>query len=416
MDCRQQLINDAQKMLARLDAKAPTPAPAVMRVSSSIYSDPELFDLEKRNLFQRVPLMLAASCEIGEPGSYKTMEIAGLPLLLVRGKDGQVRAFLNACTHRGSKLARDCGSATRFTCPYHAWTFGLDGDLVGVAAREAFGQVDAEVSRLVAFPTTERAGLVWAILDPAARPAFDEFLSGFDVLLQGFGFENWHFFKRQEMAGANWKLAFDAHLEFYHLPVLHRETFGPGTSNLAEYFYYGPHQRIGLITRKEHRLEQDDLPSLASKPQDEWPLNILLFGEWIIFPNVSINCFYKGGRGVIISQVLPGADVGESVTVQFFLHEHPPEGEEIAQAHELCDFLGKVVGSEDLPMSRDQQQVLATGLLPEVQIGQNEGGVQQFHRWINRFVQAPRGATLAEIVANGENAGASIDERANVPA
>lgn len=400
MDCRQQLVSDAERMLVRLEAKTPTLAPEILRVPSSAYTDQEAFERERRGLFQRVPLMLAASCELPEPGSYKTMEVAGIPLLLVRGKDGQVRTLLNACTHRGSKLAHDCGRATRFTCPYHAWTFGLNGGLLGVAAREAFGEFDAETSRLVAFPTTERAGLVWAILDPAAPAAFDQFLRGFDKLLEGFGFENWHFFKRQQMAGANWKLAFDAHLEFYHLPVLHRDTFGPATSNLAEYFYYGPHQRIGLITRKEHRLEQDDLPSLLDKPQNEWPLNILLFGEWIIFPNVSINCFYKGGRGVIISQVLPGTQVGESVTVQLFLHENAPEGEDIAQAQELCDFLGKVVGSEDLPMSRDQQQVLATGLLREVQVGRNEGGVQHFHHWIERFVEAPEAVSLADIMAD----------------
>ncbi|MCW1384699.1 aromatic ring-hydroxylating dioxygenase subunit alpha [Novosphingobium sp. KCTC 2891] len=401
MDGRQRLIDDAQEMLRRLEAKTITPAPGQMRLPSSAYVDPDLFELEKRNLFRRVPLMLAASCELRAAGDYKTMEIAGIPLLLVRGKDGQVRTFLNACTHRGSKLARDCGRSTRFTCPYHAWSFGLDGGLIGVAAREVFGDVDAEASHLVTFPTTERAGLVWAILDPAAPPAFDVFLAGFDTLLQGFSFEKWHYFESRHLKGANWKLAFDAHLDFYHLPVLHRETFGAKISNLAEYFYYGPHQRLGLVTQADHVLEQDDLPSLAGRPQEEWPLDTLLFGEWIIFPNVSINCFYKGGRGVIISQILPGAAVGESVTVQIFLHEQPPEGQQIADAREMSDFLGHVVGEEDLPMSLAQQQVFASGLLPEVQFGRNEGGIQHFHHWLERFVDAPAGAPLEGIMAGG---------------
>lgn len=401
MDCDKRLVRDAQVMLERLKTKSITPAPHILRMPSSVYADPELFEREKHRVFRRVPLMLAASCELRVPGDYKTMEIAGIPLLLVRGKDGRVRTFLNACTHRGAKLARDCGRSMRFTCPYHAWTFGLDGGLLGVAAREAFGEVDAEASRLVSFPTTERAGLVWAILDPAAPSDFDQFLNGFDRLLQGFGFDKWHYFRSHHLKGPSWKLAFDAHLEFYHLPVLHRNTFGPKMSNLAEYFYHGPHQRLGLVTTDDHVLEQDDIASLANKPQEDWPMDVLLFGEWIVFPNVSINCFYKGGRGVIISQVLPGAAVGESLTVQIFLHEKPPEGEQVAEAHELADFLGRVVEQEDLPMSADQQQVLASGLLPEVQVGRNEGGVQHFHQWLDRFVNAPSDASLAEIMAIG---------------
>lgn len=398
MDGRQRLISDAKAMLGRLDVNRITPAEGLMRVPSSTYTDATMFDLEKRRLFRRIPLMLAAACELKRPGDFKAMEVAGIPLLLVRGKDGPIRTFLNACTHRGAKLARDCGHAMRFTCPYHAWTFGLDGGLLGVASREAFGDVDAQSSRLVQFPTVERAGLVWAILDPEAPPEFDAFLGEFGTLLQGFNFENWHFFKSHHHIGANWKLAFDAHLEFYHLPVLHRNTFGPQMSNMAEYFYYGPHQRLGLLTKADHMLEQDDLLSLTSKAEADWPMDILLFGEWIIFPNVSINCFYKGGRGVIISQVLPGATVGESTTVQIFLHENAPAGEQLAEAQEMTDFLCRVVGEEDMPMSLDQQHVLNSGLLPEVQMGRNEGGVQHFHRWVDTFVDAAPESSISQIM------------------
>jgi carnitine monooxygenase subunit len=398
MECRQRLISDARRMLDRLGDTTITPAPGISRIPSSVYTDAELFEREKQKLFRQVPLMLAASCELPTPGDYKTIEVAGIPILVLRGKDGAARAFLNACTHRGAKLARDCGHAKRFTCPYHAWTFGLDGNLMGVASREIFGEVDAEASRLVAFPTLERAGLVWAILDPVAAPDFDQFLGGFDSMLQGFGFKNWHYLKSHHLSGTNWKLAFDAHLEFYHLPVLHRDTFGAQKSNLAEYFYYGPHLRVGLVSKAGDELEQDNLRDLANTTEEDWPTEALLFGEWIIFPNVSINCFYKHGRMVIISQILPGAAVGESVTVQIFLHEQPLAGDQLADALELTEFLGRVVGEEDLPMSADQQQVMRSGLLPEVQMGRNEGGVQHFHRWVDRFVNAGPETSIAQIM------------------
>lgn len=403
MDVRSVLTADAKHMLDRLGSGTATPAAEATSKPASLYTDETLFTLEKERLFRRAPLLLAASCELPKPGDCKVMDVAGVPLLLVRGQDGVLRTFLNACTHRGARLMRECGRAARLTCPYHAWSFRLDGSLLAVAAREAFGDVDAKAAGLIAFPTTERAGLVWAILDPAAEPDFDAFLGGFDQMLAQFGFETWHHFESRSLAGANWKLAFDAHLEFYHLPVLHRATFGPGISNLAEYFYYGPHQRLGLVTHADHVLEQDDIAGLADKPESEWPLASLLFGEWIVFPNVSINCFYKGGRGVILSQVWPGATVGESVTVQIFLHENPPGEELLADAHAMSDFLGHVVGTEDLPMSRDQQEVLSSGLLPDVRFGRNEGGVQHFHDWVERFVQAPTDQRLSDIMQHGDH-------------
>jgi carnitine monooxygenase subunit len=212
---------------------------------------------------------------------------------------------------------------------------------------------------------------------------------------------NWHHFKSQHIKGANWKLAFDAHLEFYHLPVLHRNTFGADKSNMAEYFQYGPHQRLGLLAREDSMQDQADFLDLAGLPTNEWPTDVMLFGEWIIFPNVSINCFDKGGRCVIISQVLPGNTVDESVTVQMFLYEQQPIGEQLSEATALTEFLGQVVGEEDMPMSDGQQQVVASGLLPEVQFGRNEGGLQHFHIWLNRFVTAHPDATMEDIISCG---------------
>lgn len=399
MNARDELVNTAQDMLARAQSGTVALADAVTVLAASDYTDPEMFEREKRLLFRRVPLMLAATCELPQPGDYKAMDVAGVPVLIMRGKDGVARAFLNGCTHRGARLAEGCGHASRLTCPYHAWSFGTDGRLLAIAARDLFGEPDHADLGLIGFPTQERAGLIWAILDPAATSAgFDAFLHGIDAQLEGFGFAGWSHFRSQAMFGANWKLAFDAHLEFYHLPVLHRNTFGPQMSNLAQYYAIGPHQRLGLVSRDEHMLGQDAVGHLADLPQEEWPMQTLLFGEWIVFPNVSINCFYKGGRGAIISQVLPGPRVDESTTVQIFLHEHAPAEDARAEAAEMADFLGNVVGTEDLPMSRGQQSVLQSGLMDHVLIGRNEGGVAHFHHWVRHFASAPQDADLATLM------------------
>ena len=109
-------------------------------------------------------------------------------------------------------------------------------------------------------------------------------------------------------------------------------------------------------------------------------------GEWIVFPHVSINTFYNGGRGVLISQVFPGDTVEESYTVQMYLMAEPPDEESRAAAEQLCEFLAKVVNDEDLATSIRQQRALASGLMPTVCFGRNESGGQQFHRWVEKIL------------------------------
>src|SRR5579884_3147751 len=102
------------------------------------FTDKERFEIEKQKFFLERPQLIAYTADIPEPGDYYATEIAGRPILLTRGKDGEARAFLNACRHRGVKLAEGCGHAKGFTCPYHGWTFGTDGALLSVPSPKAF--------------------------------------------------------------------------------------------------------------------------------------------------------------------------------------------------------------------------------------------------------------------------------------
>jgi len=383
----------ARDTLAHAPSRSVRLQPEVMELDAGLYTDPEHFERERRLLFRRIPLMLAPSCELRVPGQFKTLEVAGVPVLLTRGADGVARAFLNVCTHRGAFLAEGCGTAARFVCPYHGWTFDAEGSLVGVASRGDFGDFDRATRGLRRFPLLERAGLIWVVLDPASTLDIEGYLGAYGDMLDGFGFESWHFVQSRVLKGANWKLAFDAHLEFYHVPVLHRNTFGPKASNKALYHFFGPHLRLTVPWVPEHRTvpECADLFAHAERPPCEWPTEAMMLGERILFPNVSINSFYDGGRGVLISQVFPGARVDESYTVQTYVMAEPPDDAARAAAGALCDFLGHVVNDEDLTTSVRQQRALASGLLPKVVFGRNEGGLQHFHCWVERILAAPDG-------------------------
>ena len=121
-------------------------------------------------------------------------------------------------------------------------------------------------------------------------------------------------------------------------------------------------------------------------------------GHWSLFFR-GHRFSFPMSRGVIISQVFPGDTVGESVTIQTYLHEHPQNDEERTAGIELTEFIAHVVRDEDLPMSRDQQQILSCGLQKSVQFGRNEGGLQHFHRWVEHCVSTDEKQPLAELVA-----------------
>jgi phenylpropionate dioxygenase-like ring-hydroxylating dioxygenase large terminal subunit len=369
----------ARHNLAHTRAGTLPQAPGVLRVPAAHYVDPARFEAERARIWRRLPLVLALSAELRGPGAYKALSAAGVPVLLVRGSDGAIRAFVNSCAHRGAQVVLDgSGSARRFVCPYHAWTYDERGALVGIFCEGDFGALDRAGHGLVPLPAGERAGLVWVTLDPASRLDLDAFLCGYDALLAEFGFADWHVLARREVAGPNWKIAYDGYLDLYHLPILHKDSFGPKFPNRALYHAFGPHQRVDAPNPR--------LFALEAQPEEAWDVGELLTGVWTIFPHVSIATFEAGGRGVLLSQLFPGESPRESTTVQTYLMERAPEGEARAAAEQVFELLGFVVREEDYATGLRQQRALATGARSHVLFGRNEGGGQRFHRWLEHLL------------------------------
>jgi hypothetical protein len=128
------------------------------------------------------------------------------------------------------------------------------------------------------------------------------------------------------------------------------------------------------------------LAKLAEKSEAEWDARYLLGGVWTVFPHVSIASFDAGGRGVLVSQLFPGASVGESITVQSYLLEREPDEAARAAAEKMFELLGTVVREEDYATGLRQQRTLATGARSHVLFGRNEGGGQRFHRWVEHLL------------------------------
>lgn len=376
---RAELIAMARDNHAHTVAGTINAAPDVCRIPAHHYFDHDRWELEMKQVFRRLPLALALTCELREPGDYKAMDVAGVPVLISRDPTGEVKAFVNMCSHRGAVIMpAGTGNAKRFTCPYHAWSYGPDGALVGVYAPKDFGDIDRGRYGLTALRTTERAGIIWVILDPKSTLDFDVFLAGYDEVLAGFDFANWHLFESRSLRGPNWKIAYDGYMDLYHLPILHKNTFGPQMPNQALYTAYGAHQRVSS--------PDPGLAQLMTQPESEWPTARLMGGVWTIFPHISIASFEGGGRSVMFSQLFPGDAPGESITVQNYIMEHAPDDAARTAATAQFKLLEYVVESEDYATGLAQQRALRTGVRDHVLFGRNEAGGQHFHRLLDRLL------------------------------
>ena len=253
-----------KRLLVHAEAGTTDQADSTYRVPVANYSDPARWQAEMDDIFRRVPLMLALASEIPDPGSYKVVSVLDVPVLMTRGKDGAVRAFLDVCRHRGAIVTPEgCGSARRHTCPYHGWTYDIDGSLVGVPGEATFGDLDTATMGLTPLSCAERVGMVFVCLTPGAEIDLDDWLAGYEEVLGPFGMGEWPLVSRREIEGANWKLVYDGYLEGYHFGSLHRDTlFKQFMSNVMTCDAWGPHQRVGFAC---HGIER-----LRNKPEEEW--------------------------------------------------------------------------------------------------------------------------------------------------
>ena len=277
------------------------------------YTDPQLWEREVDSIHRRRPLPVALSCELPSAGSYKAIDVVGTPLILTRDRSGAVHALVNSCRHRGSELVPGgTGTARRFTCPYHAWSYDLAGCLTGVYGEDTFGSVDRGAMGLRSLPVGERAGIVFVSLDRDAELDLDSWLGPELVeLLEGLGLADCYHHSTRVLEGPNWKVVVDGYLEGYHFASLHRTTvFRTNFSNMAAFDSWGPHQRNSFALRP--------IAEAASAPQDSWDPRRCVGAIYWLFPGLAIAGGWR--EQVAVSFVFPGDSVTSSWTAVSYTH------------------------------------------------------------------------------------------------
>jgi len=392
---RQRVAHDMRRRLvAHLAAAGTTDmADAPLENDRAAYVDPVRAEREKRELFQRQPLVAGLSADLPQPGDGLLFEETGQPSLVIRGEDGRLRAFLNMCTHRGSKLVHGredgtCHLGTRLTCPFHAWTFDLDGRVVGVPGREGFEELGLDSRRLIPVGVEEWGGIVFVRPSPTGGAGgIPEYLGGFASELEQLELHKLARIRSSRLtAEADWKLALDTYCEGYHFGALHRSTVGDSyCSNVAVFDDFAPHWRLGFADKR--------LKSLVGMPEAEWP-DVEYSGIHFVFPNTVLVVGSLGGGEMCVRlfRLFPGPRPGTmSCCISVYAPPSVARDEGRVRREFPFDDGESEITKEDYRVAVESQRNLESA--PEgfkVVYGRNEPALQAVHRAIHSRIGTAR--------------------------
>ncbi|MBA2933850.1 aromatic ring-hydroxylating dioxygenase subunit alpha [Sphingomonas sp. CGMCC 1.13654] len=341
----------------------------------SIYSDPALAIEEREKIFQRIPMMALHSSQVPEPGSFATVKLNATNALVTRQKDGTVRAFVNACRHRGATVVSETsGKRGLFMCPYHGWSYANDGTLKAVGFAETFGGDPCGNRNLLPLPVEERHGFIWIVENPQAEIDVAAHLGeGMDRALAEYDFGRFHCYRHEVFEfPQNWKVMMDGLIDGYHVQFLHGKTISP-------YFY--PNM-MGIQQHGHHALwgnPRRRLGEILDQAPGDVPLDrYVIFGN-LISPNsamvlhphhIEYWTVYQDPRNVS----------------NCFLHLRylTPQKEQDERGHEILAKNWKIatdaVINEDVPAGNSIQASAEMPFTGSIILGRNEVTNQIFHR------------------------------------
>ena len=364
------------QLVARAAGDAPSPPPVSLRVPVGVYTEQARFELEREHLFNRQPLIIGHESQIPKVGDAIVFDWLGLPLLTVRDKAGNVGTFMNVCRHRGMRLVQEEGqtSLRSMVCPYHNWTYGLDGALRNIPLSESFADIDPAQHGLVALPTEVRHGLIWVVADPDQSMNLDQHLAGLGLDLDTLAVPEYSYFEQSiKTIDCNWKLIQDAFLDGYHVVRLHKKTVGPFfPDSLSESDSLGNHIRSAVA--------RNEIFDAVGLPEEDLDLRHHATFSYTVFPNAVL--IFHPDYTSIISLFPLGPD--RTVFIHSMLTPRAPETDE-ENAHFQRSFAmidQGVFEAEDIFVSVGTQKGLLSGANSHLLFGAFEEPAVTFHQRI----------------------------------
>ena len=322
-------------------------------MASRYYTSPEVYEREKEAIFYRSWNFVGHVSQVPEIGSYLECRVIDQNIFVIRGKDGELRAFYNVCSHRAHELLKGSGRTKVITCPYHAWSYHIDGRLRTARGSEKVAGFDKDEFCLTRVQVEEFCGFLFVNLDPEAAaladqaPGLADEMRHYEPDLDNLVYA-WRLTYEVE---ANWKNVIDNYLECYHCPVAH-----PAFSDLVDikryrsvtYDIHSSHiGAAGPPDNKAYSFES------GSDQQNH-------FAGWWIWPNLAFNTL-PGAANMSTFHVIP---TGPETTLQnfdFYFLDTTPNAEQ----RDAIEYVDTVLAPED------------NGLVESVQRGLNSRGYDQ---------------------------------------
>ncbi|WP_055405412.1 MULTISPECIES: aromatic ring-hydroxylating dioxygenase subunit alpha [unclassified Mycobacterium] len=375
---RDQLIDLTRRALKLARDKTTDLAAAQARVEAWAYTSAERHERD-RAMVLASPQLVGYVSELPGPGAYCTKTVMGRSILLTRTADGSVKAFDNVCLHRQSQVVTGCGTAKRFTCPYHAWTYDNTGRLVALPGREGFPEITVKAEGLTELPAAEFAGFLWVALNPGSVLDVAAHLGPLADELDSWGIGRWSPLGEKVLdCPINWKLAVDTFSENYHFATVHQQTFATiARSNCTVFDAFGPHHR--LIFPLNTILGLDEVP------EEQWDPFQNMVVIYALFPNIVLSVTIANGE---LFRIYPGDRPGRSITVHQNSTPLDISDESVAAgAQAVFDYAHATVRDEDYRLVEGLQANLESGARDHLLFGRNEPGLQHRH---NAWAQALR--------------------------
>lgn len=365
----EQLTQQDAKAIAEGYDKSPTRSSTI---KADAYTKQAWFDLEQQTLFAHTWRWVCHVESLREPGSYMATEVAGMPIFIVRGQDGELRGFYNVCKHRGHHLLQGQGQAKRITCPYHAWTYDLEGQLRAAPRTQGLENFDKKKICLDRVAVEEFCGFIFVNLDPQAKPLAEQ-TEGLRSEIISFApdIEKLTFAHRKSYdIRANWKSIVDNFLECYHCHCAHKDfctLVDMDTYTVTTHGIYSSHMaEAGKQENNAYSVENATVRDHA---------------VWWLWPTTCMMR-YPGRGNFIILNVIPIGPDRTLETYDFFFEESEPNADEL----EVIRYLDETLQVEDIGLVESVQKGMQTPAFTQGRLvtdpdlsGHMEHGVHHFH-------------------------------------
>jgi phenylpropionate dioxygenase-like ring-hydroxylating dioxygenase large terminal subunit len=397
-----------RELMRQLDEGRNVDAGVRYRIPTDSYVNADLAEQEWSSFFLGHPQLIGLTGDLPEPGSFFTTDDFGTPVLATRDDEGTFRAFINACRHRGVRVANEArGEARRFMCPFHNWTYASNGALVGVPRETDFGPVDKSCHGLIELPAKEQYGMLWVHPKSDGHLDVDQLLGELTPEL-----ESWQPGAMIYMGETviekdlNWKLANDTFGETYHFPRLHKDTLGQlFYGDALAYQTFGRNHRFVFASR--------GIDALRDQPEADWSTDNAANVLYFLFPNVQFNVS-RDSILVIKIYPKPGNPSRSLTRIGYYYSPQAAEamqtakaiGAQVVGADNVYDYdsrqdaeafsleasmevFNSTIEQEDYLMGETTQKSAENGTLTHLIFGRNEPALHHYHNTFREALNLP---------------------------